>query len=65
MNLRLVGCSFRTAPVAIRERLAVPELRVRPTLAELLARFGGEAAGAGNRPVDGDRRQVAGRRAAL
>ncbi|HEY1380663.1 MAG TPA: glutamyl-tRNA reductase [Gemmataceae bacterium] len=43
MNLLLVGCSHRTAPVAVRERLTVPEPRVGPTLAELLARFGGEA----------------------
>jgi glutamyl-tRNA reductase len=44
VNLLLVGCSHRTAPVAVRERLALPEPRVGPTLAELLARFGGEAA---------------------
>jgi glutamyl-tRNA reductase len=43
VNLRLYGCSFHTAPVAIRERLAVPESRVAATLLELLARFGGEA----------------------
>ena len=43
MNLLLVGCSYRTAPVAVRERLALPEPRVGPTLSELLARFGGEA----------------------
>jgi glutamyl-tRNA reductase len=43
VNLLLVGCSHRTAPVAVRERLTVPEPRVGPTLAELLARFGGEA----------------------
>jgi glutamyl-tRNA reductase len=43
VNLRLFGCSFRTAPVAVRERLAVPEPRVAATLLELLARFGGEA----------------------
>jgi glutamyl-tRNA reductase len=43
VNLHLYGCSFRTAPVAIRERLAVPEPRVAATLLELLARFGGEA----------------------
>jgi glutamyl-tRNA reductase len=43
VNLLLVGCSYRTAPVAVRERLALPEPRVGPTLAELLARFGGEA----------------------
>ena len=43
MNLLLVGCSHRTAPVAVRERLALPEPRVGPLLVELLARFGGEA----------------------
>jgi glutamyl-tRNA reductase len=43
VNLLLVGCSYRTAPVAVRERLALPEPRVGPTLAELLTRFGGEA----------------------
>ncbi len=44
MNLLLVGASYRTAPVALRERLALPEPRVGPTLTELLSRFGGEAA---------------------
>jgi glutamyl-tRNA reductase len=39
----MVGCSHRTAPVAVRERLVVPEPRVGPLLAELLTRFGGEA----------------------
>ncbi len=43
MNLLLVGCSHRTAPVAVRERLALPEQRVGPALADLLAKFGGEA----------------------
>jgi glutamyl-tRNA reductase len=43
VNLLLVGCSHRTAPVAVRERLTVPEMRIGPALAELLARFGGEA----------------------
>jgi glutamyl-tRNA reductase len=43
VNLLLVGCSHRTAPVAVRERLTVPETRIGPALAELLVRFGGEA----------------------
>lgn len=43
MNLLLVGCSHRTAPVAVRERLAVPEPKLGPFLVELIARFGGEA----------------------
>ena len=43
MNLRLFGCSFRTAPVAVRERLAVADSRATATLLELEARFGGEA----------------------
>jgi len=43
VNLLLVGCSHRTAPVAVRERLTVPEARIGPALAELLVRFGGEA----------------------
>ena len=43
MNLLLVGCSHRTAPVAVRERLNVPEAGIGPALAELLVRFGGEA----------------------
>jgi glutamyl-tRNA reductase len=40
--LLLVGCSHRTAPVAVREQMAVPESAVGGMLAELLARFGGE-----------------------
>jgi glutamyl-tRNA reductase len=43
VNLLLVGWSFRTAPVAVREKLALPEPRVGPTLFELLGRLGGEA----------------------
>jgi glutamyl-tRNA reductase len=43
VNLLLVGCSHRTAPVAVRERLSVAEQAVGTILAELLARFGGEA----------------------
>ena len=43
MNLLVVGCSHRTAPVAVRERLTVPEPRIAAILADLLTRFGGEA----------------------
>ena len=43
MNLLVVGCSHRTAPVAVREKLAIPDARIGPALADLLARFGGEA----------------------
>lgn len=44
MNLRIVGCSFRTASVDMRERLAfTPELQSR-AIAELSARFGCESA---------------------
>ena len=42
MNLFLVGWNYRTAPVALRERLALPEPRLGPTLTELLTRFGGK-----------------------
>jgi glutamyl-tRNA reductase len=43
VNLLLVGWSYHTAPVALRERLALPESRIGPTLTELLTHFGGEA----------------------
>jgi glutamyl-tRNA reductase len=43
VNLLVVGCSHRTAPVAVRERLSVAEPAVAGILAELLSRFGGEA----------------------
>jgi glutamyl-tRNA reductase len=43
VNLLVIGCSHRTAPVAIRERLSVAESKVGTLLAELLARFGGGA----------------------
>lgn len=43
MNLLVVGCSHHTAPVEVRERLALPESGIAPVLAELLARFGGES----------------------
>ncbi|HEY8503515.1 MAG TPA: glutamyl-tRNA reductase, partial [Gemmataceae bacterium] len=43
MNLSAVGCSFRTAPVEVRERLASDEPRLERALAELSARYGCEA----------------------
>jgi glutamyl-tRNA reductase len=44
MNLRVIGCSFRTAAVEVRERLAFPpELQARAAT-ELAARFACEAA---------------------
>ncbi|QEL15153.1 glutamyl-tRNA reductase [Limnoglobus roseus] len=44
MNLRIVGCNFRTANVDVRERLAFPpDLHARAS-AELAARFGCEVA---------------------
>ncbi len=43
MNLKAIGCSFRTAPVDVREKLSFnPEKRQR-ALAELSARYGSEA----------------------
>ncbi len=44
MNLRAVGCNFRTAAVALRERLAFDGPTLERAVAELAARFGGEAA---------------------
>ena len=43
MFLLLVGCSFRSTPVALRERLAFSEAAVTRALSELDARFGCEA----------------------
>jgi glutamyl-tRNA reductase len=43
MFLLLVGCSFRSTPVALRERLAFSEAAVTRALTELDARFGCEA----------------------
>lgn len=43
MNLSAIGCSFRTTPVALRERLAFPEPIQRHALTELHARYGCEA----------------------
>lgn len=43
MFLLLVGCSYRSTPVALRERLAFSEAAVTRALNELDARFGCEA----------------------
>ena len=43
MMLLVVGCSFRTAPVGLRERLAFDEAKLGRALEELTARFDGEA----------------------
>jgi glutamyl-tRNA reductase len=44
MNLAVVGCSFRSAPVELRERLAFDDAKLAHTLANLAARYGCEAA---------------------
>jgi glutamyl-tRNA reductase len=44
MMLLLVGCSYRTAPVALREQLAFDAERLHRALDELAARYGCEAA---------------------
>ncbi|MFL5342930.1 MAG: glutamyl-tRNA reductase [Gemmataceae bacterium] len=43
MNLIAVGCDFRSAPVAVRERLAFPEAKFDRALDELIARYDCEA----------------------
>ena len=43
MMLLVVGCSFRTAAVGLRERLAFDEAKLGRALEELAARFDGEA----------------------
>ncbi|MCI0638611.1 MAG: glutamyl-tRNA reductase [Gemmataceae bacterium] len=43
MNLLVAGCNFRTAPIELRERLALEGARLTAALAELNARFGCEA----------------------
>ena len=43
MNLRAVGCNFRTAEVGLRERLAFDTAAQQRALTELAARFGCEA----------------------
>lgn len=44
MNLRAVGCNFRTAAVELREKLAFDAAAQERALTELAARFGCEAA---------------------
>ncbi len=44
MNLIAIGCSFRGAPVEVRERLAFDDRRLEAALRELAARYGCEAA---------------------
>ena len=43
MNLRMIGCNFRTTPVEVRERLAFPAERIDRALDELVARYDCEA----------------------
>jgi glutamyl-tRNA reductase len=43
MNFSAIGCSFRTAPVAVRERLAFTPATLQRALAELTARYSCEA----------------------
>lgn len=44
MNLRVVGCNFRSAPVEVRERLAFADAAIDRALDELVARYDCEAA---------------------
>ncbi len=44
MNLRSIGCSYQTAPVAVREALAFDPPKLLTALAALNARYGAEAA---------------------
>lgn len=43
MNLRAIGCSFRTANVEVRERFAFTPDKLRTALSELNARYAAEA----------------------
>jgi glutamyl-tRNA reductase len=43
MNLRAIGCNFKTASVELREKLAFDAARLEAALAELTARYGAEA----------------------
>jgi glutamyl-tRNA reductase len=43
VNLSVVGCSFKSTPVALRERLAFSEGMQRHALTELVSRYGCEA----------------------
>lgn len=44
MNLRVIGCNFRTAAVDLRERLAFDDAKRQAALTELSARYGAECA---------------------
>jgi glutamyl-tRNA reductase len=44
MNLLLTGCSYKTAPIGLREKLALDGPRLAAALHELRARYGCEAA---------------------
>ena len=43
MNLAVIGCDFRSAPLALRERLAFPDAKLERALDELIARYDCEA----------------------
>jgi glutamyl-tRNA reductase len=43
VNLVMIGCDFRTAPVALRERLAFDDSKLDRALDELVARYDSEA----------------------
>ena len=43
MNLRAIGCNVESADVAVREKLAFDDAKLRLALAELTARYGVEA----------------------
>lgn len=43
MNLRVIGCNVESADVALREKLAFDDAKLRAALAELNARYGAEA----------------------
>ncbi len=43
MNLSVIGCSYRTTPVELREKLAFDEPKLLRALTELAARYGCEA----------------------
>jgi glutamyl-tRNA reductase len=43
MNLRAIGCNFRTAAVELREKLAFDDAKQKRAVAELVARYGCEA----------------------
>ena len=43
VNLVMIGCDFRTAPVALRERLAFDDAKLDRALDDLVARYDCEA----------------------